>query len=123
MIFLYTKWLSAHLPHIKCVRLGSVRLSHLPFKMHYVRSSLHAFFAPTGSLYQFKIGLFQLCRVSPLEYFLRYTLTKIKFYIVSFNKNWLGGLIIDYHNISNHYHLIHRKKILVSNEYGSEVYV
>jgi len=31
------------LPHLKCIRLGSVRSSHLPFKMHsdgYVRSSL-----------------------------------------------------------------------------------
>ena len=33
--------------HIKCIRLGSVRSSHLPFKMNYVRSSLHVF-APTG---------------------------------------------------------------------------
>jgi len=29
-----------HLPHIKCIRLGSVHSSYLPFKMHYVRSSL-----------------------------------------------------------------------------------
>jgi len=42
-----TKWLFAHLPHIKCIKLGSVRSSHLPFKMHYVRSSLHVF-SPTG---------------------------------------------------------------------------
>jgi len=31
------------LPHLKCIRLGSVRSSHLPFKKHkvgYVRSSL-----------------------------------------------------------------------------------
>jgi len=35
------KWLFAHQPHIKCIRLGSVRSSHLPFKMHYVRLSLH----------------------------------------------------------------------------------
>ena len=32
------------LPHIKCIRLGAVLSSHLPFKMHYVgyvRSKLH----------------------------------------------------------------------------------
>jgi len=29
------------------IRLGSKRSSYLPFKMHYVRSSLHVF-APTG---------------------------------------------------------------------------
>jgi len=42
-----TKWLFARLPHIKCIRLGSVRSSLLPLKMHYVRSSLHVF-APTA---------------------------------------------------------------------------
>jgi len=41
-----TRWLFARLPHIKCIRLGSMRSSHHPFKMHYVRSS-HVF-APTG---------------------------------------------------------------------------
>ena len=35
----FTKWLFAHLPHIKFIRLGSVRSSHLPFKMHHVRLS------------------------------------------------------------------------------------
>jgi len=39
------KELFARLPHINRVRLGSVRSSRLPFKMHCVRSSLHA---PTG---------------------------------------------------------------------------
>ena len=34
----FTKWLFARLPHMKCIRLGSVRSSHLPFKMHYLRS-------------------------------------------------------------------------------------
>ena len=43
-----SKWLFAHLAHMKCIRLSSVRSSHLPFKMHYVRSSLHVF-APTGA--------------------------------------------------------------------------
>jgi len=33
--------------YIKCIRLGAVRLNHIPFKMHYVCSSLHVF-APTG---------------------------------------------------------------------------
>jgi len=42
-----TKWLFARLSHMKCIRLGSMRSSHLTFKMHYVRSSLHVF-APTG---------------------------------------------------------------------------
>jgi len=42
-----TKWLFTHLPHVRCIRLGSVRSSHLPFKMHYVRSSLHVS-APTS---------------------------------------------------------------------------
>ena len=37
----------AHLPHMKCIKLGCVRSSHLPFNMHYVRSSLHVF-ALTG---------------------------------------------------------------------------
>jgi len=32
-----TKWLFARLPNIKCIQLGSMRSSHLPFKMHYVR--------------------------------------------------------------------------------------
>jgi len=39
--FFLTRWLFAHLPHIKCIRLGSVRSNRLPFKMHYVCSSLH----------------------------------------------------------------------------------
>jgi len=32
-VIIFTKWLFARLPHIKCIRLGSVRSSHLPFKM------------------------------------------------------------------------------------------
>jgi len=47
-IFSKTHWLFVRLPHLKCIRLGSVRSSHLPFKMHYARSSLHVF-APTGA--------------------------------------------------------------------------
>jgi len=46
MLFFW-RWLFAHQPHIKCIRLGSVRSSHLPCKMHYVRSSLHVI-SPTG---------------------------------------------------------------------------
>jgi len=33
--------------YIQTYRLGSVRSIHLPFEMHYVRSSLHVL-APTG---------------------------------------------------------------------------
>jgi len=39
-----TKWLFARLPHIKCIRLGSVRSSHLPFKMYSL--GLRAFKSP-----------------------------------------------------------------------------
>jgi len=39
MGFIFRKWLFAHQPHIKCIRLGSVRSSHLPFIVHYARSS------------------------------------------------------------------------------------
>jgi len=34
-----SKWLFARLPHMKCIRLGFVCSSHLPLKMHKVRSS------------------------------------------------------------------------------------
>jgi len=37
-LFYSAKWLFARLPHVKCIRLVSVRSSHLPFKMHYVKS-------------------------------------------------------------------------------------
>jgi len=43
MSFQETECLLTRLPQIKCIRLGSVRSSLLPFKMHwvgYVRSSL-----------------------------------------------------------------------------------
>ena len=46
-VFSKSMWLFARMPHTKCIRLGSVRSSYLPFKMHYERSSLHVF-APTG---------------------------------------------------------------------------
>jgi len=40
------------LPQFRCIRLGSVRSSHLPFKMHYqvgyVRSSLLVFICMSG---------------------------------------------------------------------------
>jgi len=32
------RWLFAHLPHIKCIMLCSVRSRYLPFKVNYVRS-------------------------------------------------------------------------------------
>jgi len=43
MMFTKRECLLTKLPHLKCIRLGSVRSSHLPFEMKkvgYVRSSL-----------------------------------------------------------------------------------
>ena len=40
----FTKWLFARLPHIKCMRLGYVRSSHLPYDIHPV--GLRAFKYP-----------------------------------------------------------------------------
>jgi len=43
-LILQRDYLLTRLPHLKCIRLGSVRASHLPFKMHHV--GLRAFQSP-----------------------------------------------------------------------------
>jgi len=44
---LFLRSVFARLPHMKCIRLDYMRSSHLPFKMHDVRSSPHVF-VPKG---------------------------------------------------------------------------